>query len=333
MMQTTTTNEFTPYIRTVGRGPNLSRSLTQTEAFEAFQLIFAGLADPLQIGGLLIALRNRGESPEEIAGMIDASRELITAPDVGDLIELDWPIYADRHRQQPWFILAAKLLARNGIRVLMHGIKGFADGYAPTRPVLEQLGITICPSLDRAASCVEKNNIAYARIEDFCAPAHELFGLSPALGVRTCINTFARAINPLHSAAQILGVAHPPYLELHAETGLLMGQPRSTTIKGGGGEAQRNPLKKCRAITLIGQDIVEEVWPDMGLTERYDWRGESLDAALPAKLWRGDVQMSAPEAAVIASTALALRTLGGVKNITEADETARGWWQNRDRTI
>jgi len=112
-----------------------------------------------------------------------------------------------------------------------------------------------------------------------------------------------------------------------------MGQPRSTTIKGGGGEAQRNPLKKCRAITLIGQDIVEEVWPDMGLTERYDWRGESLDAALPAKLWRGDVQMSAPEAAVIASTALALRTLGGVKNITEADETARGWWQNRDRTI
>jgi len=333
MIPTTTANDFTPYIRTVGRGPNLSRSLTRAESKEAFRIIFDGNAEPLQLGGLLIALRNRGETPEEIAGMIDASRERITVPGADGLIELDWPTYADRHRQQPWFILSAKLLAANGVRVLMHGIKGYDDGYAPSRPVLQQLNIEISPSLDDACRTLEKSGIAYAGIENFCPAAHDLFGLSPALGVRTAVNTFARAINPLSAPAQILGVAHPPYMELHAETGRLMGQQRSVTIKGGGGEAQRNPFKKCRAITLTGDSITEKIWPQMDVPDRYDWRDENLDAALPAKVWNGEIPMAAPEAAVIATTALALDTLGRTDTMNEAAEMAQAWWHNRDRTV
>ena len=59
-----------------------------------------------------------------------------TGTPVGPVADLDRPSYADRHRQQPWFVLAARLLAVNGVKVLLHGISGYSDGYAPTRPSL-----------------------------------------------------------------------------------------------------------------------------------------------------------------------------------------------------
>ena len=86
-------------------------------------LILAGEAQPVQIGGFLMVLRYRGETAAELAGFVQAARQHI-ALDASVSVDLDWPSYADRHRQQPWFVLAALLLAENGFRVLMHGIAG-----------------------------------------------------------------------------------------------------------------------------------------------------------------------------------------------------------------
>ena len=132
---------FAHYVRTLGRGPARSRHLTQDEAREAMTCVFRDEAEPLQVGAFLLLLRYRGEDAAELAGFVEAARETMQRPAGASGAELDWPSYADRHRQQPYFVLAARLLADHGVKVLMHGIAGYAEGYAPTRPALEALGV------------------------------------------------------------------------------------------------------------------------------------------------------------------------------------------------
>lgn len=322
---------FAPYLRIVGKGPNLSRALERDEARGAMRMIAAGEVEPEQLGAFLLLLRYRGETGAEIAGFIEGAREVIDAPGAA-AADLDWPSYADRHRQQPWFVLAALLLAENGVRVLMHGIDGYHEGYAPTRPVLAALGIEPAPGLADAARRLETHNIAYAGLEDFCPAIERLFHLRPTLGLRTVVNTFARALNPLGAPAQVQGVVHPPYRDAHQETALLLGQPRMAVFKGGGGEVQRNPLKPCEVFWVRDGAAGTETWPAILPDTRYDWRGETLETDRVAALWRGEIAAPAPEAAITATAALALHTLGRAATMDEAQAMAEAMWVDRPRS-
>ncbi|MDT8287870.1 MAG: hypothetical protein RQ748_12240, partial [Elusimicrobiales bacterium] len=176
---------FSEFTRIIGRGPTLSRPLDRDEAEAAMGMILDGQAAPEQLGGFLLVLRQRGETAAELAGFTAAARARMTRPADGAPPDIDWPSYADKHRQQPWFVLAALLLAGAGYKVLMHGIAGETEGCAPTRPVLAALGIPECRGLTAAAACLESNGIAYAGLEFFAPGVEALFHLKPLLGVRS----------------------------------------------------------------------------------------------------------------------------------------------------
>ena len=236
---------FAQYLRALGKGPKLFRDLEEDEAEAAMAMVLRGDVDPIQLGAFLLLLRRKGETGAELAGFVRAAKSVLARPDDAIVPDLDWPSYADRHRQQPWFVLSALLLAANGVKVLMHGIDGGSEGYAPTPAALEKLGIRPCSSLNEAARNLRASNFAYIRLQDFCPELERLFQLRPLLGVRTAVNTFARDINPLGAPAQIQSVFHPPYRPLHQEIAIRLGQPRAAIFKGIGGEAQRSPMKEC----------------------------------------------------------------------------------------
>ena len=78
-----------PYVRIVARGKGRARALTLAEAQDAMALILRGDAAPEAVGALLMVMRLRGETPEEIAGFTAALRAHV----VGKLpkADLDWP--------------------------------------------------------------------------------------------------------------------------------------------------------------------------------------------------------------------------------------------------
>ena len=282
------------------------------------------------MGAFLLLLRYRGETPEELAGFVRAARSRLPARRDWTA-DLDWPSYADRHRQQPYFVLAAKLLAQNGVRILMHGIAGEQDGYAPTRPVLKALDLPICESLDEAAAALGADGFAYVGLDRFAPEVERLFHLRPLLGLRSVVNSFARAINPLGAAATIQGITHPPYRDLHIKMALILGQDRTVAFKGGGGEAQRNPLKPCRlAWQRLGCEAGEENWPALLPGHRFAWRDEPLDPTRVQALWRGKLNAPIPEAAIVGTVAIALWLLGRVKTAEEAHAMAERMWATRD---
>lgn len=305
--------------------------MTQDEAREAMSLILEGQVEPIQVGGFLLVLRTRGETAEEIAGFVQAARSRMAVPAAPQCVDLDWPSYADRHRQQPWFVLAARLLADAGIRILMHGIEGANDGFAPTRPALEAVGIGSAQSLNDAAARFKSDNLVYIGLESFAPELDDLINLRPLLGVRTVVNSLARALNPFEADSQLQGVFHPAYQTLHAKTACLLGQTKAVIFKGGGGECQRNPLKTCRVTSLSGNAMDEMEWPALLPEQSYVWREEELDPKLIVRLWRGDVDNPAAEAAVRSTAALVLYMLGRTSSPQEAQVKADEMWRSRSR--
>ncbi len=320
---------FADLLRIIGKGPNMSRPLDQDEARAAARHIFSGAAHPMQTGAFLLLLRYRAEMSEEIAGMIEGARESFaeTPPDFTP--DLDWPTYADRHKQQPWYILSALLLAENGVKILMHGVEGASCGYAPTGPVFEKLGIKPQTSFIDAADMMADTGFSYINIKSFCPVVEDLLDIRDTLGVRTVINTLARALNPMDAPCQMIGVAHPPYMPAHAEVAQLLKQPGAVIMKGGGGEAQRNPLKPCRVSTVHDGIIGEETWPAFKPETGVNWRNEPLDPARVPALWAGELDAPDSVAAVIATASLALKLIGKADNFEDADAQASSMWNAR----
>lgn len=317
---------FAAYLRAVARGPTLGRPLDEAEAEAAMGMILDGEVEPVQLGALLLVLRYRTEAPSELAGFVRAARARLKRP-AQATADLDWPSYADRHKQLPYFLLAALLLAQSGARVLMHGIPG--EGAATTLAGLAALGLEPAADADDAARRLDRFGFAYLPLSAVSPRLEALFGLRPLLGLRTPVHTAARELNPFGAPCQIQGVFHPTYLELHQATQRLLGQPRAVTFKGGGGEGQRNPDKPCRTLVVRDGEAGEEAWPALPYGEPFPWRGEALEPAKLAALWSGDLAEPGPVAAVTGTAALCLKLLGRAGTMEEAQAMAEALWRER----
>ncbi len=123
----------------------------------------------------------------------------------------------------------------------------------------------------------------------------------------------------------------PAYRTLHQEVAVLEGQPVAAIFKGGAGEVQRNPLKPCRVAWVCNGQTSEEDWPALLPGLAYKWRDEPLGTERLAALWRGEIDLPAPEAAVTGTVTLALSALGRAKDKAEAQAMAEAMWRARPK--
>ncbi|SFI34078.1 glycosyl transferase family protein [Jannaschia pohangensis] len=232
-------------VATLGRGPGRARSLTEGEAEAAMEEVLSGDAAPEAVGALLMLLRMKGETAEEIAGFVRAARRSLDLAARG--VALDWPCYAaGRTRGAPWFLAAAQRVAQQGTPVLLHGA-------GPQLPViragLADLGVTEARDAGHALDVLERDGIAFVALSAVSPALLRLLELRAVFGLRSCINTVLRMLNPFGAAAQVQGVFHPSYRALQADAAALLGQPGLVCLKGGGGEFERHPGKPA---TLFG---------------------------------------------------------------------------------
>ena len=310
------------HVRTLGRGPGRSRSLTREEAAEAMALMLSGAAEPEAVGALLMLLRMKGETAEEIAGFTEAAQGAL--PDLG-AVDLDWPSYAaGRTRGLPWFLLSARLVAEAGHRVLLHGWNG-PDGAG--RDGLARAGIAVAEGPEAVPALLDRDRIAYLPLETLSPAIFRLLGLRPVFGLRSCINTTCRMLNPAHAAASVQGVFHPPYRLLQSDAARLLGWRALTVIKGGGGEFERHPTKEIAQFGLRDGAAWEAPAPALMADTRRLNDGQE-DPGLLTALWQGDLRDAFAEAVVTGTAALALDTLG----VAGPEQAARELWAARTRS-
>lgn len=321
-----TEHPFAQYVRILGKGPNLSRPLTQDEARAAMALVLKGEVEAVQLGAFLCLLRVKTETPEEAAGLAAAIRDSI-APPPGLAVDVDWASYAGKSRRLPYYLLAALALARSGVSVFMHGAEGHTAGRVYTSQALAALGIPVATSLEQAATQLRDGRFAYMTLEHLSPPLHAIMQLKSLLGLRSPIHTVARMVNPLRAAFSVNGVTHPPYLPVHQGAALLLGDKDSAAFKGDGGEVERRPEKSCEVWAVVDGQPVREEWP--ALVEGVREKEGELDLARLKALWTGAERDEAADAAIAGTIAIVLRYSGRAASVAEAEEKGRAVWAAR----
>jgi anthranilate phosphoribosyltransferase len=318
---------FAETIRILGKGKHGSRPLTREEAYRAMRMILADEVLPIQLGAFLMLMRVKEETPEELAGFVQAARESFDVGDTRNLVDLDWSTYAGKRRHLPWYLLSALLLAENGVKVLMHGARGPAAGRLYTEDMLGVLGLAPAQSIGEAKQQLAAHSFSYLSLEHFCPKLHEIIELRPILGLRSPVHTLVRLLNPLDAGYSIQGIFHPGYRPVHQLAAQLLEQPHAAVLKGEGGETERNPDMNCLVQSVHHGELFDEEWP--ALFAKRHVKPETLDPAQLVKVWRGENQDEFAVAAVTGTAAVALKLLGKADTQETAQQLASDFWHCR----
>ncbi len=320
---------FAEYIRILGKGKKGSRGLTREEAHKAMSMIMNDEVLPIQLGAFLMLMRVKEESPEEVAGAVEAIKESLKVPK-GVKVDLDWSSYAGKKRQLPWYILSTLLLAQNGMRVFMHGASGHTAGRLYTKDVLAALGLPVAHSLKEATKLLDKHNFAYIDLEHMSTRLYHIIELRPYLGLRSPVHTIARMLNPFDADYVMQGIFHPGYRPMHQEAGIMLDIPHMAVIKGEGGEIERNPDMPCLVQSVHNGEMSEQEWPAMFKLRHV--RKDDLNVDDLVAIWRGEQSDEYGEAAVIGTVAITLQMMGRADSIEQAEQQAQAMWQARNKT-
>jgi anthranilate phosphoribosyltransferase len=180
-------------------------ALTREEAASAFEQMMSGEATPSQMGGLLMALRVRGETVEEITGAVTAMRakmlRVTAPPDAIDVVGTG----GDASGSFNISTCAALIVAGAGVPVAKHGNRALSSR-SGAADVLAALGVNINLSPDAIARCIREAGIGF-----MFAPAHHpaMKNVAPTrveLGTRTIFNLLGPLSNPAGVRRQMIGV-------------------------------------------------------------------------------------------------------------------------------
>ncbi len=222
-------SDLKTFIAKVADGASLDRE----ETGEAFGILMSGEATPSQIGGLLMAMRVRGETEEEFAGAIDAMRAKMLPVDApADAIDIVGT-GGDAKGSLNVSTGAAFVTAGCGVKIAKHGNRALSSK-SGSADALMALGINIELSPGQITDCIEEAGIGF-----MFAPAHHpaMRHVGPTrveLGTRTIFNLLGPMCNPAGVKRQLLGVFSPKWLIEIAKVLGELGSEKVWVVHGGG---------------------------------------------------------------------------------------------------
>jgi anthranilate phosphoribosyltransferase len=168
--------------------------------------IMSGAATPVQVGGFAVALRAKGESPEEIAGLVRAMLEVAEPLDLAGPAVDTCGTGGDRASTVNISTMAALLVRGAGVRVIKHGNRA-ASSACGSADLLEALGVVIDLPPAAVARCVTEADIGFCFARTFHPALRHAAVARSELGIATFFNVLGPLTNPAQPSAQAVGVA------------------------------------------------------------------------------------------------------------------------------
>jgi anthranilate phosphoribosyltransferase len=273
------TAEFRALIGKVATGAALGRE----EAASAFEQMMSGEATPSQMGALLMALRVRGETVEEITGAVTAMRAKMlrveAPPDAIDVVGTG----GDASGSFNISTCAALIVAGAGVAVAKHGNRALSSR-SGAADVLAALGVNIDLAPNQIARCISEAGIGF-----MFAPAHHpaMKNVGPTraeLGTRTIFNLLGPLSNPAGVRRQMIGVFSRQWTEPLAQVLKNLGAERVWVVHGSDGLDE---------ITTAGPTAVAAL--ENGTVRSFEISPEEFGLRLvkPEELRGGDAQDNA----------------------------------------
>ncbi len=249
-MTTTAADLLTQAIDRLASGQDLSLEATAAVLSE----IMAGNASEVQIAAFLIALRTKGETVEELAGLARTMRALAARVEVPNDDLLDTAGTGGGRRTFNVSTTAALIAAGAGCAVAKHGNRS-ATGLSGSADVLEALGARIDLSPDAVARCIDQVGFGF-----MFAPAHHqatryVVPVRRELAVRTIFNFLGPLTNPAGATRQLVGVSDPAYLETMAGALARLGTKHALLVSGEDGVDELSISAPTIVVEVVGGEL------------------------------------------------------------------------------
>lgn len=248
---------FAHYIKEIGRGASGATNLSREEAEHLYGAILDGGVPDLELGAIILALRMKGESREEMSGFLEAvmSRTYTLARPSVEARPVVLPSYNGSRKGANLTPLLALLLQRFGVPVLVHGLlEGF--GRVTSAHVFREMGIMPAVSLAQAQQMIDKDGLAFAPLSVLCPGLTNQLALRARLGLRNCAHSLVKLLDPFDGQGVLLAAAtHPPYLDMMRDL-LLERDQHGVLLRATEGEPFANPKRRPRIEYLCGGESV-----------------------------------------------------------------------------
>lgn len=247
---------YAPLIKEVGRGARGARDLTRAQAEELFGEMLDGAVPDMELGALLIAMRIKGESADEVAGFLAAMQARTASlaapfPANGGPRTVLLPSFNGARKQANLMPLVALLLAREGVPVLIFGRHDFDSRHSPFE-LLDALGLAASRTLADAQARLASDRVAVLPLQMLNPGLNNLMALRPRLGLRNSSHSLAKLLDPFPAGrgVRVVAVTHPEYLDSMGQAlpGLTAGGGRALLMRASEGEAYAHLRRKAHLI-------------------------------------------------------------------------------------
>ena len=315
---------LSPFLHKVSARQDLSAA----EAREAMIVILSGQASTPEIAALLVGLRTKGETSDELLGFARAMREKSASIDVGLDSE---PLLdtcgtgGDGGGTFNISTVAAFVVAGAGVRVAKHGNRSFSSRCG-SADILEQLGVHVSLAPDRAAQAIREIGIGFL----FAPLMHPAMKhAQPArveLKTRTVFNLLGPLTNPARATRQLIGAPSAQAAELMANALAGLHPERAFIVHGSDGLDEVTTTGSTLVFEVTGADVRSFQWTpaDFGISasvlEVLRGGDRACNAAIATAILKG--QPGAPRDVVLVNSAAALLVAGGASDLDEAMKRA-----------
>ena len=206
------------YIKEIGRGKDGARPLTREQAADLLGQVLDGTVTDLEIGAFCLAMRIKGETPDEMAGFLDAVRSRMNLIPNGGAPVVVLPSYNGARKLPLLTPLLGLLLAREGAAVLIHG--------TPTensRVFVSEVLLALNIRAQAAPKLIASGEVAFTPTEVLCPALKRLLDVRRVVGLRNPAHSLVKLMNPMKTdnggkALVVSSYTHPEYAVSMAQT-------------------------------------------------------------------------------------------------------------------
>ena len=244
------------------------QDLTSDQAAAAMDEIMSGEATPAQFGALVTALRMKGETVDEIAGMARVMREKsLRVHAMGRLVDTAGT-GGDGSGSFNISTTAALVVAGAGEKVAKHGNRSMS-GSTGSADVLEALGVKIDLSPESVGRCIDEVGFGFMFAQGFHPSMRFAAGPRREIGIRTVFNILGPLTNPANASRQLIGVADPAMAERMAQVLGQLGSEKALVVHGSDGMDE---------LTITGPSTIWQL--ENGEVSSYEFSPEALGFSL-----------------------------------------------------
>ena len=222
------------FIKVIGRGKDGARPVTREQAADLLGQVLDGTVSDLEIGAFCLAMRIKGETPEEMAGFLDAVYQRLAPLPASDRPTVVLPSYNGARKLPLLTPLLGLLLAREGLPVLLHGTPTES-----TRVFVSEVLLALDVRAQLAIKIIAPGELAFIPTELLCPALKRLLDVRRIVGLRNPAHSLVKIMNPLANglgkALVVSSYTHPEYAVSMAQTFALV-RANALLLRGTEGE-------------------------------------------------------------------------------------------------